>query len=469
VTAYSPYQRYPGSAPEYQDGPSPVLVAVADLASQRRLTVLVRLILLIPHFIVLYVLALVACVVAFLGWWGALFTGRLPLWAGSFLGGVLRWAARVIAYQLLLTDAYPPFTLDDDPAYPVRLALPEPQRLNRAAVFFRIILVIPASIVGTVIGFGAGTLMAFIAWLITLVAGRLPASYHEAFTAVLRYEMRYYAYWSMLTPAYPGGLYGDKPGIPTWADQPTPPTGSTGITPPFGAAPGYGTPESVYGTAPGGYGAPYSPYAAPGAGPVPGGYGYPAGPGYGAPAGPGYGAPAGYGGRPLFQPATWALLLTSGAKKLVTTFIVLGVVLWMADIGLQVVNARSEVNRLIASTAIAQLSASHATLNSQLIAWQNGTKACANPRCVTGEDATAATDFSAFASQVQAIPLPASAASAGARLYADATKLAQDFTALSRTTTASQYQSTYTSTGLIQTLAEFNADYSALGQELHGL
>src|ERR1700730_14957611 len=94
LTAFSPYQAYPGAAPEYSDGPPPVLVAVADPAPQRRLTVLVRLILLIPHIIVLYFLLLAAAVVAFLGWWGALFMGRQPLWAGGFLAGILRWLAR---------------------------------------------------------------------------------------------------------------------------------------------------------------------------------------------------------------------------------------------------------------------------------------------------------------------------------------------------------------------------------------
>jgi Domain of unknown function (DUF4389) len=429
VATYSPYQPYPGSAPEDRGGPLPVLVAVADRASQRRLTVLVRLILLIPHAIVLYCLALAACVVAFLGWWAALFTGRLPQWVGEFLSGLLRWAARVFAYGLLLTDAYPPFTIDDVPTYPVRLAFPAPQRLNRAAVFFRIILVIPAWFVGAMIGFGAGTLMGFIAWLITLVAGRLPASYHQAFTAVVRYQMRYYAYWTMLTPTYPRGLFGDKPGVPTWADQPAAPTG---ITPPFEAVPGFGTAESVYGTAPGGYG-----------------------------------APAGYGGRPVFQPATWSLLLTSGAKKLVTTFIVLGAVLWIADVGLQVHNARHEVNAMVANIGRDELRSAHGTLNSQLTAWHNAVQACGNNLpCVTSADASAATDVSVFASRLQAIPLPASVASAGARLNADATTLAQDYTTLSTTTSVSEYQSTLTSTGLAGTLATFNADYSALAQEL---
>ena len=66
MTAFSPYPTYPGAEPEYQDGPPPVLVAVADPAPQGRLTVLVRLILLIPHFFVLYMLMLAASVVLFL-------------------------------------------------------------------------------------------------------------------------------------------------------------------------------------------------------------------------------------------------------------------------------------------------------------------------------------------------------------------------------------------------------------------
>jgi Domain of unknown function (DUF4389) len=475
VTTFSPYPANPGSAPEYQSGPPPVLVAVAGPAPQRRLTVLIRLILLVPHFIVLYILMLAVGVVVTLGWWGALFMGRLPLWAGSFLAGMLRWSARVIAYGLLLTDAYPPFTFDDDPTYPVRLALPEPQRLNRAAVFFRVILIIPANIVCSVVVFGSGTLMGFIAWLITLVTGRLPESFHGAFTAVVRYEVRFYAYWWMLTPTYPGGLFGDKPGIPAWADQPAAPavpampaadgldlpdTAGLGITPPFGATPGFGTAESVYGTTPEGYGAPYSPYAAPGAVPAPGGYGYPTA--------PGYGAPAAYGSRSLFQPATWTLLLTSGAKKLVATFIVLGTVLWLFYVGLislSVSTAGSESNAVIAANAIAALNTSYATLNNKKL--PSAIQACGNNlSCVDREDAKAATAFSDFASQLQDVLLPASAASAGARLDADALTVAQNFKVLSQSTTASQYDSALTSTRLVQNINEFDTDYSALGQKL---
>ena len=88
--------------------------------------------------------------------------------------------------------------------------------------------------------------MALIAWLITLITGRLPASFHLAYVAVLRFQTRFYGYQWMLTTAYPGGLYGDGPGMVAWADAPAPAFGAP--------APGYGT-AGGWG-APGGYGAP---------------------------------------------------------------------------------------------------------------------------------------------------------------------------------------------------------------------
>lgn len=205
------YQPYPsGSSPEpLFSGPPPVQVRVAGPGPQNRLTVLVRAILVIPHIVVLWFLAIAAAVVVFLGWWGALFMGRLPEFAASYLTGYIRWVARVEAYMVLLTDSYPPFSLDDVPGYPVRVAMTQ-ERLNRWSVFFRVILFIPAGIVGNVLIYGAFTIVLFISWLIALVAGRLPASLHLAYTTVFRYHMRSYCYLYLLTPAYPWwGLFGD--------------------------------------------------------------------------------------------------------------------------------------------------------------------------------------------------------------------------------------------------------------------
>jgi hypothetical protein len=51
-------------------------------------------------------------VTTLVAWLAILVTGRYPKALYEFGIGVLRWTTRVEAYLLLLTDEYPPFTLD---------------------------------------------------------------------------------------------------------------------------------------------------------------------------------------------------------------------------------------------------------------------------------------------------------------------------------------------------------------------
>lgn len=198
----------PVQRPAVQSPLTPLQVSFAGPAPQSRVTVAFRLLLAVPHLVILVTMAVGAGVVAFIGWFGALFTGQLPVFAADFLTGYLRWLARVQAYQYLLTDQYPPFTLDDQD-YPVRLAVPAGQRLNRAAVFFRFYLLIPAWIVVSVLSYGALTLFQFVSWLIVLVNGQLPDTIYQALSSVLRYNYRFLAFALMLTSTYPAGLFGD--------------------------------------------------------------------------------------------------------------------------------------------------------------------------------------------------------------------------------------------------------------------
>lgn len=202
-------------APRQQDAPGapgPVLLSVAGPAPQRRATVAVRLILAVPHLLALYVLGIAAVFVVVIGWLGALASGRLPRFAATYLSGYLRWYARVGAYLLLLTDEYPPFALGDA-AYPVRLAV-GPGKLNRLTVLFRIILAIPVAIVWMLLSSGLAVTVILIGWLTALIAGRLPASVHQASAAALRYGSRCSGYLYLLTDAYPAGLFGDEPSYP---------------------------------------------------------------------------------------------------------------------------------------------------------------------------------------------------------------------------------------------------------------
>ena len=73
---------------------------------------LVKWLLAIPHYIVLFFLYIAVFVVAIIAWFAILFTGRYPRSLFDFNEGVLRWQNRVVAYALILvTDRYPPFSL----------------------------------------------------------------------------------------------------------------------------------------------------------------------------------------------------------------------------------------------------------------------------------------------------------------------------------------------------------------------
>jgi hypothetical protein len=75
---------------------------------------LVKWLLAIPHYIVLFFLVIAAFFVVIVAWFAILFTGRYPKGMFEFVVGVMRWSLRVSAYAALLTtDEYPPFTLSE--------------------------------------------------------------------------------------------------------------------------------------------------------------------------------------------------------------------------------------------------------------------------------------------------------------------------------------------------------------------
>jgi hypothetical protein len=73
---------------------------------------LVKWLLAVPHYVVLFFLWIAALVVVIVAWFAILFTGRYPRGLFDFVEGVIRWHNRVIAYAwVLVTDRYPPFRL----------------------------------------------------------------------------------------------------------------------------------------------------------------------------------------------------------------------------------------------------------------------------------------------------------------------------------------------------------------------
>jgi hypothetical protein len=205
----------PRPQPTYAEPPPPpaptdvVTVSFEGPGRQRRLTVAFRIILAIPALLWLLLLGLVANVVSVIGWFAALIIGRLPNGFGTFLARYVQYNARFYAYtQYLLTDRYPPFSLDA-PDYAVSVEV-QPTRLNRFAVLFRLILIVPAYIVYGVVAAGL-QVAGVVIWLVVLIMGRVPTPLFEAEAAVLRYQVRFWGYFLLLTGTYPGGLFGDEP------------------------------------------------------------------------------------------------------------------------------------------------------------------------------------------------------------------------------------------------------------------
>lgn len=85
-----------------------------DASQLSRWLPLVKWLLAVPHWIVLYFLWIGAVVCIVISWFAILFTGTYPRSLFDFVVGVFRWSLRVDAYAILLiTDDYPPFTLSE--------------------------------------------------------------------------------------------------------------------------------------------------------------------------------------------------------------------------------------------------------------------------------------------------------------------------------------------------------------------
>jgi hypothetical protein len=128
---------------------------------------LVKWVLVIPHIVVLIFLGIAFFFVSIIAFFAILFTGRYPRGLFDFNLGVMRWGWRVdyYTYGALGTDRYPPFTLDDVPAYPARLDVAYPEHLSRGLVLVKWwLLAIPHYLVLGIFAVGArmpaGTLMA---------------------------------------------------------------------------------------------------------------------------------------------------------------------------------------------------------------------------------------------------------------------------------------------------------------------
>jgi hypothetical protein len=113
-------------------GPYPVRLEGRFDPDLSRWQWLVKWLMAIPHYVILFFLWLAFALLTLLAWFAILFTGRYPRSIFEFNVGVMRWTWRVsyYSYSALATDQYPPFTLAET-NYPASLDVAYPERLSR--------------------------------------------------------------------------------------------------------------------------------------------------------------------------------------------------------------------------------------------------------------------------------------------------------------------------------------------------
>ncbi len=93
-------------------GTEPARLSIQPPQNLSRGMIFIKWLLAIPHYFILLFLGIGAAVVIFIAFFVVIFTGAWPEGMRNYVIGVMRWSMRVNAYVYLLTDQYPPFTLE---------------------------------------------------------------------------------------------------------------------------------------------------------------------------------------------------------------------------------------------------------------------------------------------------------------------------------------------------------------------
>jgi hypothetical protein len=209
---------------------------------------LVKWLLAIPHFIVLFFLWIAFVLLTIVAFFAILFTGRYPRSIFDFNVGVIRWGWRVAfySYGALGTDRYPPFTLAAVPDYPASVEIAYPEQLSRGLVLVKWwLLAIPHYLIlGVLLGGGVAAkrgwdddgdewgraggpglilLLVLIAAIGLLFTTRYPRGIFAFVMGLDRWVLRVIGYAALMTDAYPPFRLDqgeDEPAAPAPADVP---------------------------------------------------------------------------------------------------------------------------------------------------------------------------------------------------------------------------------------------------------
>jgi hypothetical protein len=159
--------------------------------------------LLIPHLFALIFVGIGAYIAYFFAWWAIIFTRRYPRGLFNFITGTLRWATRVNSFAYLMTERYPPFSLEDDPDYPVRARFQYPEAgIARWRPLVQYFMALPHLFVLYFVGIGAYLAM-IVVWFSILFTRTFPPGLFNFIAGYQRWNLRVIAYAALTTEEYP--------------------------------------------------------------------------------------------------------------------------------------------------------------------------------------------------------------------------------------------------------------------------
>jgi hypothetical protein len=190
-------------------------------------TVIFRLLLAIPHLIVVGLWGLAALAVSIIVWLALLFEGKAPRSLQGFIVSYLRYSVHVSAYLYLAADPYPPFGGGD--GYPVDLEIEPSVRQSRRGVAARLVLAIPVLLLAAAVGGGSwfvntswatsqdtgagwstgwsvgglAATAAFLAWVASVARGRTPRGLRDLVVYAVGYTAQVVGYVLLVTDRYP--------------------------------------------------------------------------------------------------------------------------------------------------------------------------------------------------------------------------------------------------------------------------
>ena len=210
-----------------EHAPLPIRIVVTDDLERSRLTVFFRIILAIPHLVVVTLWGIAAVAVSVVLWLALVFEGKAPHSLQSFVSSYLRYSVQVSAYVHLAAGPYPSFGGGD--GYPVDLEIAPSARQSRGRAAARFVLAVPALVLGSVLGGGSwfgdvswltspnsgpswstgwnigglAATAAFLAWFASLVRGRTPHGLRDLVAYSIGYMAQALGFLLFVTDRYP--------------------------------------------------------------------------------------------------------------------------------------------------------------------------------------------------------------------------------------------------------------------------